>query len=127
MRNGQAMVPTPGRCRLVRALSATDRKEREKVLFSSASGGGDYGSFPQYHAPIETMREEMLQRALPTTELKRLNSGSEADVDQWLTAHGTSESATVFQGLTARSFDMAVILDSGTGRVIGVAPFKPWR
>jgi hypothetical protein len=105
----------------------TDKKEREKVLFSSVGGGGDYGSLPQYHAPIETMRAEMLQRALPAAELKRLNVGSEVDIDRWLAAHGRSETNTVFQGLAARSRDMAVVLDAKTGDVIGIAPFKPWQ
>lgn len=97
------------------------------MLFSAVGGGGDYGGLPQYHAPIEIMRVEMLQRALPATELKRLNVGSEIAIDRWLAARGKSESNTVFQGLAARSRDMAVVLDAKTAEVVGIAPFKPWQ
>lgn len=105
----------------------SDPKEREKVLFSSVDGGGDYGSLPQYHAPLESMRAELLQRAQPVSELKRLNSNSAAAIDEWLAARGYSDKTAVFQGLAARSQDMAVVLDAKTAAVVGIAPFKPWE
>ena len=104
----------------------SDPKEREKVLFSSVAGGGDYGSLPQYHAPLETMRVELLQRAQPISELKRLNANDGLSIDEWLGSRGYNDQTAVFQGLTARSQDMAVVLDAKTAAVIGIAPFKPW-
>lgn len=103
-----------------------DPKEREKVLFGAIGGGGDYGSLPQYHAPLSTMREELLQRARPISDLKKLNPASAELIDSWLASRGYSATSAVFQGLSARSQDMAVILDAKTAAVIGIAPFKPW-
>ncbi len=104
----------------------SDPKEREKVLFGAVAGGGDYGSLPQYHAPLATMRDELLQRAKPMSDLKKLNPASVELIDSWLASRGYSATSAVFQGLSARSQDMAVILDAKTAAVIGIAPFKPW-
>lgn len=104
----------------------TDPKEREKVLFSAVAGGGDYGSLPQYHAPLSTMRDELLRRAKSIGDLKKLNPTSAEAIDVWLLSRGYNAANAVFQGLSARRQDMAVILDAKTAAVIGIAPFKPW-
>ena len=51
---------------------ATDKNERERIMFSGLAGG-DYGHFPQYHAPLETMRDEILQNAKPISQLRNQN------------------------------------------------------
>lgn len=104
----------------------SDPKERERVLFSAIGGGGDYGSLPQYHAPLVTMRDVLLQRAKPVGDLKTLNPASAESIDAWLASHGYNANNAVFQGLSARSQDMTVILDAKTAAVVGIAPFKPW-
>lgn len=104
----------------------TDKKERDRVMFSGL-GGLDYGHYPQHHAPIETMRDEILKNAKPVAELRKLNAGRDAYITAWLRDHGQSDHSVVFQGLKARAEDMAVILDAKTANVIGIAPFKPWN
>ena len=104
---------------------ATDPKERERVMFASL-GGVDYGHFPQHHQPIENMRDEILKSAQPLVELKKLNPGEEVAIDRWVERRGAKPDAVVFQGLRARSQDMAVVMDAKTAKVIGIAPFKPW-
>ncbi len=104
---------------------ATDPKERERVMFASL-GGVDYGHFPQHHQPIENMREELLKNARPIAELKKFNPGADAQIDRWVARNGATPDSVVFQGLKARTQDMAVIMDAKTAKVIGIAPFKPW-
>lgn len=101
-------------------------KERERVMFS-ALGGADYGHFPKYHAPLASMKEEILQRSRPIAELRQFNSGMEVAIRMWLEERGYKEDEVVFQGLKARSEDMAVVINRKTGDVVGVAPFKPWE
>jgi hypothetical protein len=104
---------------------ATDKQERDRMMFSGLAGF-DYGHYPQYHAPLETMREEILKNAKPISELRTKNVARDAEITAWLRAHGQTDDAVVFQGLKARAEDMAVIMDAKTAIVIGVAPFKPW-
>ena len=105
---------------------AADPKERERILFSGVSGGYDYGQLPQYHAPFESMRNKLLANALPISALRAKNPTQDAEITAWLASHGCDDRSAVFQGLKARSQDMAVILDAKTAAVVGIAPFKPW-
>lgn len=111
--------------RFVGVKRADDSAERERMLFSGLAGA-DYGHYPKYHVPIETVRDELLAHAKPISELRRQNANQGAEIIQWLASRGYNERSAVFQGLRARSRDMAVILDAQTAAVIGIAPFKPW-
>lgn len=105
---------------------AADRKEREKILFGSVFTGADYGQMPQYHAPLESMNERLLSNAKPIAELRVKNRDQDAAIAEWLAERNHNDQTAVFQGLKARSQDMAVILDAKTAAVVGIAPFKPW-
>jgi hypothetical protein len=102
-----------------------DSEARAKVTFS-ALNGADYGHFPEYHQPIENMRDEILKNARAIDELKKLNIGSRPSVDDWLLAHKLKAEDVKYQGLKSRVRDFTVILDAKTASVIEIAPFKPW-
>lgn len=104
---------------------ATDRKERERILFSGLAGV-DYGQLPQYHAPLDSMRDKLLADAKPIRALRATNPSQAAEITAWLSSYGRDDSSVVFQGLKARSQNMAMILDAKTAAVIGIAPFSPW-
>ena len=103
-----------------------DEKERDRVLSSALAGGADYGHLPQYHAPLSTMREQLLEHVRPISELRTRNPSRGTDITAWLASHGLDDNSAVFEGLKARSQDMTVILDAKTAAVVGIAPFKPW-
>lgn len=104
---------------------AADKEERERIMFA-ALGGVDYGHFPQHHAPLETMRDELLKEAKPIAELRKLNVAQGEALTEWLGKRGYTDQTAVFQGLRARNRDMAVVLDAKTAAVVGIAQFKPW-
>ena len=103
---------------------ATEKSERERVLFSGLGGAG-YGNFPQHHAPLESMREEILRNAAPMSLLRKRNPKQSAEITAWLSQRGYSDDTVVYQALIARAQYMSVILDAKTAKVIGIAPFKP--
>lgn len=111
--------------KVVGIKQATDKAERERMMFSGIAGV-DYGHYPKYHAPIETMRGELLTNGKPISELRKQNKAKNADITAWLAGHSYNDQTAIFQGLKARSEDMAVILDAKSAAVIGIAPFKPW-
>ena len=104
---------------------ATDKKERERMMFSGLAGA-DYGHYPQYHAPLESMHDTLLANAKPISVLRSKNATRDAEITSWLSTRGYDNNSAVFQGLKARSQDMAVFLDAKTAAVVGIAPFKPW-
>ena len=103
---------------------ATDEAERERVMFSGLAGAG-YGNFPQYHAPLESMRDEILKNAVPISELRKRNPAEKVEITDWLGRHGYTDEGAVYQAMAARAQHMSVILDAKTAAVIGIAPFKP--
>lgn len=108
---------------IVGTKTPTDPKEREEFMF----GGDDLGNFPKHHQPIENMRDEILKNSQPISDLRKFNSTESEEIERWLKQHDVTEDAVRYQGLRARSMDMAVIFDATTGRVIGIAPFRPWQ
>ena len=102
-----------------------DPSENERVLLTGAVGGG-YAHFPQFFVPLKSMREVMLSKAKPISDLRRNNSERDPEITAWLSAHGYDDRSAVFQPLRAARERMAVILDAKTANVIGIAPFKPW-
>ena len=112
--------------KIVGTKQATDKKERERMMFSGLAGV-DYGHYPRYHVPLESMREELLKSAKPISELRIENTTQDAAISSWLSSHGYDDQTAVFQGLKARSQDMTVILDAKTAAVVGIAPFRPWK
>jgi hypothetical protein len=109
----------------VGVTKAIDAKEKERLLFS-ALAGMDYGHFPQYHRPIESMKDVVLGSAQAIAELKKQNAGHEQEIDAWITSRGFSSDNVKYQGLKASRKDFTVMLDASTAEVIGIAPFKPW-
>ena len=104
---------------------SSDPKENERVLLNGAAGGG-YAHFPQHHAPLESMREAMLAKAKPISDLRRNNPTRDAEITSWLSSHGYNDQTATFQPLRAARERMAVILDAKTAAVVGIAPFEPW-
>lgn len=98
------------------------QKQREALMF----GGADLGSLPEFHVPIQDMRQELLARAQPIQQLKQLNAAKTTEIDAWLSRHGHNSSTVVYQGLRARNEDMAVVIETQTAKIVGIAPFKPW-
>jgi hypothetical protein len=105
---------------------ATDKKERENMMLSGLAGA-DYGHFPKYHQPIENMRDEILANTQTISDLKKFNSGKDAEIDAWLSSRNLTADDVRYQGLKARSESFSVILDAKTAQVIAIAPFKPWH
>ncbi len=124
LRTSGASLPKWGP-KVVGTKRATDQKERDRVMFGALLGV-DYGHYPQHHAPIELMRDELLVNAQPIAKLREINAARDADISVWLARHAYDDNTAIFQGLKARTEDMAVILDAKTAAVIGIAPFKPW-
>ena len=101
-----------------------DKSESERILFGGLGGAG-YDNFPLHHAPLESMRDEILKNAVSLSVLRKNNPTLNAEITAWLHDRGYSDEAVCYQALIARAQNMSVILDAKTAKVIGIAPFKP--
>jgi hypothetical protein len=90
-----------------------------------ATVGGGRGHLPQLHVPYDSMRKEIIEKAQPIAELKKINAAMATEIDAWLAAHKYTEQTAKFQPITISASEFVVMLDAKTGGVIGIAPFKP--
>lgn len=104
----------------------SDPEERSRML-DLALHGMDYQFFPKYYDDLSVNTVERLERSWPITLLKKLNPDRLGEIDRWFQQRGVSPADSVYQGLSARGEDMAVVMDKKTGKIIGVAPFRPWQ
>jgi hypothetical protein len=102
----------------------TERAEIDQVDMITQVGGGA-GHLPQLHIPYASMAQEVLKKSLSISALKAANSTKSAEIDIWLKRHGYTDATAVYQPLTIRAGEFAVILDAKDAKVLGISPFRP--
>jgi hypothetical protein len=100
--------------------------KRHDEIHTLAISGIDYGHYPEFHVPIEKIADEIKSKSKPLSELKKLNPGRDAEIDEWLGKRGAKAENTIFQGMRTRGRDLTVFMDASTAKVIGIGAFLAW-
>lgn len=103
----------------------TDVKERNMLVFSAMSGK-DLPQFPQYYMPYSEHGTVEGRAARPIAELKKLNPGMVAAIDDAVHASGRAESDVGFVPLRAKYQDQAVLVEKSDGKVLALLEVNPW-
>lgn len=107
----------------VAAVASTDSKRRQEIMFSSAMGGADWPLLPELYVPLTQEKSQVLQRAKPLEELRRLHSNDAialADLDVW------KSKDVKWLPLIGKVRNMVVLVDAGSAEVIQILDMKPW-
>lgn len=110
----------------VAALMPEDPEQRDALLFS-ALAGKDLERFPQYYAPIDAHRGDIVARLRPLEALRAQGEGPARAVDRALARAGLSADAAGYLPLIARDADLAAIVARADGRVLDLIRADPWR
>jgi hypothetical protein len=102
-----------------------DIKEKNEVILSLMEGK-DLPQFPQYYTPYNEHGAIEGRAAKPIAELKQLNPGLIANIDNALHASGRVESDVGFVPLRAKFQDQAVLLGKSDGKVLALLEVNPW-
>ncbi len=103
----------------------SDIKERNQLVFS-AMAGKDLPQFPQYYMPYNEHGSAEGRTAKPIAELKQLNPGLSAEIENSVHASGRAESDVGFVPLRAKYQDQAVLLGKSDGKVLALLEVDPW-
>lgn len=109
--------------RWVAAVRSQDPKRRQEILFSSLAGGSDWPQLPELFVPLAQAKAQMLLKALPLQELKKLNSQKET-VEALLSR--SSDKHLKWLPLRGKVKDMVVLIDDVSADVIEVVDIDPW-
>ena len=87
-----------------------DAADRQR-LATAAVALEDLQHFPKYYAPYDQGRREILARAKPLQEVRRVEPQIGKAIDEWLARSGADEHKLLYVGLRARNAWVAVLID----------------
>lgn len=103
----------------------TNIKESNEVVWGAFSGK-DLPQFPQYYMPYDEHMSAAGRAAMPMAELKKLNPGRSADIENLMRASGRAESDVGFLPLRAKFRDQAVLVGRSDGKILALLEVNPW-
>jgi hypothetical protein len=110
--------------RLVGVKFPLDEDERFKLMVSGMAGV-DIQAYPQYHAPYDSVRKDVVAKAAPLPELAKFNKG--IDVASVAKRVGRPPAGVKFLPLRAGKVDLTVLVDANNGDVLRLVAVKPWE
>ena len=102
----------------------TDPKERNKLLFGEL--GADVKALPHYYVPYATVATRAAGRAKPLAELESKNPDAHEQIASVVARVNQPSSKLGYLPLVGRFVDMAEIIDTTTGQMLGVVDANPW-
>lgn len=100
---------------------STDAERLESI--EKALAGVDIGQRPEFWLPASETNAAMLQSAKPLSELRKRHVDRSAELQKYIAATGRTDEQLKFLPLFARRTDWVALLDSGSGELVGYAPF----
>jgi hypothetical protein len=116
-------LPADG-ARFAGARMPTDPEEQLRIMLT-ATAGLDLQAYPQYLVPYDTMKRDVLAKAIPFGRLLQFNPTQREQVER-LRAGRPAEGLR-YLPLRAGKNDLTVLLDGSSGEVLGIAALKPWE
>lgn len=101
----------------------TDKKALEEIEFLSMGIG--YAIFPSLFVPYESQKVEVLKQAKPISDLRTINKGNNAIVDEYIGQENRNEKDLVFVPISSFFGTFSAILDARTAAFITIIEAKP--
>lgn len=116
---------------IVGARLPDDRKERERLLFSSVQGGQDLPQMPQYYLPYQTVASDVKSRMLSFEALmKRQPKAKVAEVQtliaKTVAKNGLHIEDVGFVPMHGKVQDLTVVVRRSDASIVSMLPINPW-
>jgi hypothetical protein len=108
---------------VVGARLPTDPVEKEKLLFGKL--GGDITTLPRFYVPYDSIAPDVARKAKPLTALEAKNPQERARIENALGNKIALDKAG-YVPIMGTFTEMAVIVDTGTGRIVTIVDANPW-
>ena len=94
-----------------------DFAEQQQLLFAAVAGE-DLQHFPRYYAPYDQGKDEILRRAQPLSEVRRVEPEAAKAIDAWLADSSVDEGGLRYLRLRGRRAWVAVLIDHATAQPV---------
>ena len=111
---------------VIAARQPEDPKQLADIVISAADGGADLANLPELYVPYAQFRLDAAKRARPLSELAKRQPQDAAAIRAFVAGSGRADDAIGFLPMKARNQDMAVVVDTQSGDVVGILPVYPW-
>ena len=101
-------------------------REKAKELMFSALQGYDVETHPEYFVPYLDLKDRMLAKALPLSELLAKNTDKKEALLSDIERTGLAVEQLVYLPMTATRQDMAIVLHSETAEIVTTLAVDPW-
>jgi len=112
--------------KIIAARQPDTPQRQAEIALSAMSGGADLANLPELYVPYAQLRLDAAKSARPLAELARRQPGDAPAIRSFVAGSGRADSAIGFLPMKARNRDMAVVVDTKTGEVVGILPVYPW-
>ena len=112
--------------RIAGARIPKDADEQFRTMLT-ALAGADVSAYPQHYVPYADVRAEAVAKAKDIAQLRALNPGATARIDDALARTGRAEREVKFLPMRAGKQDLSVLLDAKSGDYLGMLDLKPWQ
>jgi hypothetical protein len=94
-----------------------DFGEQQQLLFAAVAGE-DLQHFPRYYAPYDRGKDEILRRAQPLSEVRRLEPEAAKAIDAWLADSNVDEERLRYLRLRGKKAWVAVLIDRASAQPV---------
>lgn len=110
---------------LVGASMPSNYKESEAIMFSAVNGEGDIQSMPKYFVEYSLVAKNLLRRAKPLTQNKKLDATDAKTLQQAAASYGYSADSLRFVSLASSRGFATMLIKADNGDVIGPVNVDP--
>jgi hypothetical protein len=112
--------------KIIAARPPDDAKRLSDIVLSAVSGGPDLANLPELYVPYAQLQRDAAKSARPLAGLAQRQPQEAAAIRSFVAASGRAEATMGFLPLKARNRDMAMVVDSTSGEIVGILPVYPW-
>lgn len=104
-----------------------DPSRRREAMLESVQGGRDLQHYPTQYRPIDQAYPQIISKGQRLAELRKLNPSDAARIDQAVQGTGRDESALRYLPIKGPVGDAAVLVEAGSGHLVGLVDLRPWN
>lgn len=113
--------------KIIAAVLPADPRLAEEIIISAVATGDDVQYLPQYYASYNEHLAEVIKQNKLLSEMKFANVDRLKEIDKLCKKYEALNIEVGYIPLKAKTHNLVVIVDRGTGKILEISDLKPWK